>query len=110
MFDKLKASRELLLWGAVGSAAFLTVMGLVRWIYEASGDTGSWRGASLSVGTLTLPPLPLLIGLLADPATSGDPASPAVAGLFYGGFQRNSEGSGGADFQRCIGGEYRRAE
>ena len=27
----------------------------------------------------------LLIGLLADPATSGDPASPAVAGLFYGG-------------------------
>ena len=65
MFDKLKASRELLLWGAVGSAAFLTVMGLVRWIYEASGDTGSWRGASLSVGTLTLPPLPLLIGLLA---------------------------------------------
>ena len=27
----------------------------------------------------------LLIGLLADPATSGDPAEPAVAGLFYGG-------------------------
>ncbi len=27
----------------------------------------------------------LLIGLLADPAVSGDPSNPAVAGLFYGG-------------------------
>ncbi len=27
----------------------------------------------------------LLIGFLADPATSGDPTDPAVAGLFYGG-------------------------
>ncbi len=31
-------------------------------------------------------------------------------GLLYGGFQRNREGSGGADFQWCIGGEHRRAE
>ncbi|KWV85589.1 hypothetical protein PFLmoz3_04834 [Pseudomonas fluorescens] len=33
-----------------------------------------------------------------------------LAGLFYGGFQRNGEGSGGADFQRGVGGKYRRAE
>jgi hypothetical protein len=32
------------------------------------------------------------------------------AGFFHGGFQRNGEGGGGADLQRCVGGEYRRAE
>jgi hypothetical protein len=29
------------------------------------------------------------------------------AGFFHGGFQRNGEGGGGADLQRCVGGEHR---
>jgi hypothetical protein len=29
------------------------------------------------------------------------------AGFFHGGFQGNGEGGGGADLQRCVGGEYR---
>lgn len=65
MLEKLKESRELLLWGAAGSVAFLTLMGVVHWIYQAARDGGTWRGSSLVSGASVIPVIALVVAVLA---------------------------------------------
>ena len=65
--------------GAIAGVACAYAVGLkYRLGYDDSLDVVGVHLVGGLVGTL-------LIGFLADPATSGDPAEPAAAGLFFGG-------------------------
>ncbi|MGC4151562.1 MAG: ammonium transporter [Propionicimonas sp.] len=63
---------------AAGALCALAVGLKYKFGYDDSLDVVGVHLVGGVVGTL-------LIGFLADPATSGDPASPGAAGLFYGG-------------------------
>ena len=68
-----------LILGVLAGAACAYAVGLkYRFGYDDSLDVVGVHLVGGVVGTL-------LIGFLADPATSGDAANPGVAGLFYGG-------------------------
>ena len=68
-----------LVLGVLAGVACAYAVGLKhRFGYDDSLDVVGVHLVGGVVGTL-------LIGFLADPATSGDPANPGVAGLFYGG-------------------------
>ena len=68
-----------LILGVLAGAACAYAVGLkYRFGYDDSLDVVGVHMVGGVVGTL-------LIGFLADPATSGDAANPGVAGLFYGG-------------------------
>ena len=68
-----------LLIGVAAGVACAYAVGLkFKFGYDDSLDVVGVHLVGGLVGTL-------LIGLLADPAVSGDPAEPATAGLFYGG-------------------------